>query len=322
MQAIFDGLCFIETQTKDYARLEILKPECNPVANDSCKTALCFLLGTDDGLLANFQENYYYHLQVHDREMEGSLKFAVDTLPEFIEALTYLDCKPTVESEFLWFKFQYDFGTTLALKRIVREEVVTIKRIEKLYYSLLRASEQADIYGYVEWNDRLRTVRSLVSGSFDQGTVDQGTADVLRILKVVNPFFKTDKWEQAHSAKLLEDLVDVDRASDAQTLSQAFTRITSLPGIGVSSMSLILHSLWPDKYAIFSSPFADYLTWLGLIKSNHWGHASKYQMALFYYDYQDALSRIITLIFGGWERTPDYLAISYWLKKTPVYGVI
>jgi hypothetical protein len=255
--------------------------------------------------------NYYYQMQIYTNEppTKSCIQITSSMITNFHSI--FHDNEETT----LWVSFEIDLDLSQKVRDENNESFEKIMKIESLHYKLRSISTLYD-NDFKAWLGKQADLNVIITGF-----ISSGESEAVRIiLKLLNPYFRKANWDSrkdgvTDSLILQNSLINIQGIVESnlfeqniEVLNDEIRTLLSLPGVGMTMFSKILHSLWPEKFSIYSQQFNNYISLLGYGTQEN-------QIENEYIRYNKTITEIIKNVENGALTTNNSQAISFYISK-------
>lgn len=209
----------------------------------------------------------------------------------------------------------YDFEITEFMSEKVNNNFSSIKRIERLYYNLLKVSEENN--NDDDFNKWLSQKNDL--GKELKKYIKEEDYNISKTFNKILPSFEYYEWDKYN---FKESLLKILNSKEDKQIVENYNKILEMRGIGRTSLSKILNYIDPINFPIFSTKLFEYFDFLGYETGKESGQESKKinNQGLQYNNYRKNLLRIIDSINvfinqGNKKDEFKYNKINYFIRK-------
>lgn len=259
-------------------------------------------------------ENYYYNFMIHSASVENALRVSLNHCNELVELLRHFGINFNTEAGDVWLRFEFNSDLTKKMLQEVKRDLKTLNRIELFYSSIYAYSKPIglSVEAYYKWKVRIDEAHHSLIRVIENGQ----RLETIRAIKKVSPYFKSKNWGEAQIKSFAETIGSIYRNESFENVVFHYEQILRHEGIGLTTMSTLLHSLKKDAFPVFSWEVFRYLQMLGYFKKVNEVVENEAEV---YEEYRKTILDIIDLVFDSIEGNPDYSIISYYLKKFTGY---
>lgn len=275
-------------------------------------------------------ENYYYRMEISYKNNQGT-KIISKEWPELVDVFF---AKEKNILERFWVNFEFDFPLTEAANDYVNKSFLKVSRGEKLYFSILEASSPkiTSDSDYAKWRKDIEQCQKSLRKLMDNYRRDNNVVDYELFFTTVRLFNRriqykneqendNDNEKDKEQIKLeesvrvfIQQLISIEadvflgNSKENNYVIRNFNEMLNVKGVGITSLSIMLHSLWSKSFPVYSTEVHEHLN-----KMNYttWERST----ANSFEGYRKTINNLISITYDSMRAKPDYVAISFFLKK-------
>lgn len=303
---IYSGTCFIEQILSDFLIIELVEGMVDtPEQVIDAKSHYLYLPISSENFVDGLVESYYYNFNIYTTQQLDSIK---------IDIMRFREIKGIIgngmNEQFVFGTFDYNFKLTKEMVELVTNEFSKLKQIERFHRAIIDASYERNLDDkYEAWSLKIRNARNSLLDLLETQDDTYKMEWLLEIFKSLRPFFDAKKWTENDVKIFISTLNQMRTDSQITSYPIYYSRLLGLPGLGLGTISTVLHCLWEDTFVVYSQEVFHYIKHLGFFENVS---AQKGQL---YEDYRKGTLEIINSLFIGLETEPNYNAVSYYFKK-------